>query len=136
MKNLILLSALLFSVNSYALYHLDLEINRNEKGLSEEFKLNLEAAIDEEITYEIPDSNKVLKVTMSDRIPEVLTPANGAKDHVYISLKILEKRGKKTEIIATPKIVSLLGNEGLFETYEDKDAKKPSLSVKLTPRLK
>ncbi|OUR96592.1 hypothetical protein A9Q84_09605 [Halobacteriovorax marinus] len=133
MKTLLSMLTILFSYSAIAGISLDIDFKNNESGKEILFKKKVETFLDETRTFTIPNSKNILEVRVTDRIPEVLLNGEKGENQVLISMKVIELIDGKRKVIASPTVVSLLGEEASFNTYEGEDMKSPIMSLKLIP---
>lgn len=134
MKLFICFLTLLFSLSSVAGISLDIDFKNNESNKKISFKKTVEVFLDETNTFKIPNSNNILEIKITDKIPEILQEDTKAIDQVFIDMKVIEVVRLSRKVIASPKIISTLGEEASMKTYEGKDMKKAIMSVVLTPK--
>jgi len=124
----------LFSMASFAGISLDIDFKNNDSGKVTKFKKTIETYIDETQTFKIPNSNKIVEIKVTDRIPEVLTDGQKFDDQVLVDMKVIEMVKNERKVIVSPKIITVLGKEAMMEIYEDESRKKPMISLKVTPK--
>jgi hypothetical protein len=127
------LTLALFSISAFAGISLDIDLKNNENGQKIELKKNITVYLDETKTISIPNSNKIVEIKVSDKLPEVMTEEHKSNDKLLIELKIVEIIGKARKIISSPKIITLIGREAKMETFENESQKEAIMSLKVIP---
>ncbi|MBT4793290.1 MAG: hypothetical protein HON90_17090 [Halobacteriovoraceae bacterium] len=133
MKLITLALVALFSFSTFAGISLDIDFKNNENGKKIELKKKLEVYLDEVTTLKIPNSNKIVEIKVTDKVPEVLSNGEKFDDQLLIDLKVVEVTGKNRKTISSPKIITIIGKEATMETYEDESRKTAIMSLKIKP---
>ncbi len=135
MKLFTLLLSSILSLSCLAGISLNIDFKNHENGKKIRFKKVIETYLDETSVIPIPNSKKVIEIKVTERIPGILVDeTKKTKDQVLIDFKVVEFNHKnEKKVIASPKIISLIGEEASMETFEGKDRKKAKMSLKVIP---
>ena len=129
-----------FSTMIQASYNLNIDFKHHE-GSKVTFKNNVEVYPEQTHTIEVPNSNKSIEITVTDKIPKILlnNPAKDLKNLVYINMKVFKEDGDKKILISSPRVVTKLGNKATMSQYEKNDkvgeTKKAIMDLEITPTL-
>ena len=134
MKKIICLIVSAFTFSAFAGISLDIDFKNTESGKVTKFKKKIETFLDETRTLQIPNSNKIVEIKVTDRIPVILTDGEKFDDQVLVDIKVIELSKNDRKVIASPKVITILGKEATMETYEDENRKNTIMSLKITPR--
>jgi len=134
MKQLVCIFSILFSLSTLAGISLDIDFKNNVSGKTIHFKKTVETYLDETNTFKIPNTNNILEIKVTDRIPEIFLEGVKGENQVFIDMKLIEVVNNKRKVIASPKVISTLGKEASMKTYEDDAMKKEVLSLVIIPK--
>jgi hypothetical protein len=134
MKIVIGMVALLLCYTIFAGISLDINYQESVDGKKIQLKKKIETYYGETQEFKIKGSKKILVVKVTDKIPEVLMNGEPDESLVLVDTKIIELIDGERRLIASPKIVTVLGSEAFMETYEDKERKVPTMTLKLLPK--
>jgi hypothetical protein len=128
----------LFSLNSIAEVGLkfDFKLVNNDKTVS--LNEDITANFDEKKTILIPDSNKIIEMTISEQIPDPVRNPDIIVGQVYFDIKIYENAKNGKTLLSSPKIVTTFGTEAMLEmsTTDNKDdSKNGTTSIKIIPTV-
>lgn len=124
----------LFSSSAFASIKVNLDYKDNELGDEIVLKEEFETHLGETTTFNIPNKNQVIELKVTDNIPDILVETGRTENQVMVDMKVYKEFKGERVLISAPKIISVFGQEASMQTYEDKEMKKPVMSLKVTPR--
>lgn len=134
-KLLISLITALLSFNSMAELDLKFDFKSTEAGKVISLNQNIKANFDEVKTIQIPDSDQIIEMMVTENIPELMRNDDIVVGEVFLDFKIYQnsKLGKK--LISSPKIITTFGNEASLEMLSEDSEKSPMTSIKVIPTV-
>ena len=132
MKLFLLILSTLLSFSVFAEIKLDINLKSKEKDQVIELKKKLIVHLDKTDTIPIPNSNKIVEIKVTNKIPPEVTNKLKSNDLLLIELNVVDISEKKRSITSSAKIISAIGQEARMEKYEDESQKNATTSLKIT----
>lgn len=132
MKLFLLILSTLLSFSVFAEIKLDINLKSKEKDQVIELKKKLIVHLDKTDTISIPNSNKIVEIKVTNKIPPEVTNKLKSNDLLLIELNVVDISEKKRSITSSAKIISAIGQEARMEKYEDESQKNATTSLKIT----
>lgn len=125
----------LVSVGTYANVGVQFEFKSQEGGKTISLSQNILTDFDKVKTISIPDSDKIIEMTISEDIPEEVRNPDIILGEVHFNIKVYQKLKGEKKLISSPEVITILGKEALLEMFSKSDDKKPITSIKLIPTI-
>ena len=131
---LLSLGLILISSFAYSAIKLDLDLYNSSNGKEIQLQKSLKATLDEIQTIKVPNSNRIIELTVSKNMPKSMNFRKNSKNAVLIDMKVFEDVNGDRKLISSPKIITRLDNEATLEEFDtDSSTEKPVLRLKVNP---
>jgi hypothetical protein len=130
---LIVLSTLLLSFNVIAKIYIDIDFKNNENNQKIELKKKFEVYLNETKHLVVPNSNKMIKIKITNRGPESMENNQKFDSQILIDLKLIENIDGVKKVISSPKVITLIGKEVIIESFKNDKSKKATMTLKVLP---
>ena len=86
-------------------------------------------------TIKIPESNRTVEFSVSEKFPKEMKINNRNQDTVLVDVKVYEEVNGKRKLISSPQIITRLNREATLEEFDTKvSTDNPVLKLKINPQ--
>jgi hypothetical protein len=134
MKLITLLICSFISTAAFSKINLAIDLKSNLGGKEIELQDKIEIDFNQIKAINIPGSNQLIELSISNNIPELFPDKNEpSEDALFIDMKIIKVENGKREVVSSPKVLTIYGVEAKMERFKSNEKKTPELSLKLLP---